>query len=864
MSRLYIYFLALFLPAVLVFKAVFLPSTLVSGDAPYLFITGMREFLGNAQTWNEWGNVLGGINAALWLYPINFLYGLVGAIPIFGNDFAIRLIFVLPAILLSFAGSIVFARFLKLSNTVTLFTALLYTLNTYFLLLLDGGQVGVALAYGIFPLTLLWVKKLIDKPSANNFFLALLIFNIHIHTDIRIAAMALLTSLVWKTFELIGSKQKPSTKSALGGVLLVGASLFLNAYWLYPLLSLGSLELNTAVSNLQLTSLLNSLTLFQPHWPGNEFGVVSPPPWFFLLLPIIWIIGQVVSPNKKTLPLVLTLLTFGFLAKGTTPPLGFLYEEFLTKVPFASFFRDSTKFFPPLILLTGILVGESVKHFSKYRNKLVSKTMPVLIYTYLLLLISPALFGQLNGALSSIPLEKDYQIVADNVSSESGEFRTAWFPLKPPFAYYTNKQPALDARYLVNKRPIASLNVGTFDSFNFLNSPLADEWLELFNIKYLFFNRSEKAQSDKKQEEWNSLISRIEENKEIKKVDWGTNLKAYELTNTKPRVFETEKAVVVVGSENVYEKLFEKNPEYDIANNVYFFAEDGLFAPQFLQGVNPSQVELLLNDKTKLDLQMSFLQSFLWSANDTAESAWAKRNSQDYLRWKYEFLVNGVETKEFDYAKGVSFSTVPGEKIKMNIPTDAGENMLVVRALDKPDTQVLKLSLNGTQLNYKESKNAFGWNVFPVVANKLNEIEIENPGGFHAINVVGLVPKLYWDASEKLAEKYLNTYKVTTIDELAASGRKWEKVDFRASTPALVSAKQAKSGWLVSSSTYDFNWPESLPAYSSINSWYVPETSDITIEYKGQKLLRDGLKVSFVTLVLLSTGFFGLKFRKRK
>lgn len=872
MSRPLIYFLALFLPAVLVFKAIFLPGTLVSGDAPYLFTTGMREFLGNAQTWNEWGNVLGGVNAALWLYPINFLYGLIGMLG-FGNDVSIRAAFFIPAIVLSLVSSATFARSLGFAKTTVVFTTLLYVLNTYFLLLLDGGQVGIALAYGLFPFVLLWVRKLLNRPLLNNFFIVLVLFNLLIHADVRVAAIALLAGLIWKLFEYIGERERPNNKSFIAISALLVLSALLNAYWIFPLVSLGAENLSTQVSGLQLTSLLNSLALFQPHWPANEFGNVSPPPFYFVLLPLIWIFGQMLSPSKKALPLVMTLLVFAFLAKGTTPPLGSAYEFFLEKVPFASLFRDSTKFFIPLILFSGLLMGETVELLSKHKNKLLSKVLPLGVYVYLLFLIYPALLGQLNGALSSKPLETDYQKIADHISRENDLFRTAWFTSKPPFAYHSNIHPAIDARYLANKKPIASLNVGSYDRFNFLTSPIADEWLELFNIKYLYFKPDEKSLNDEKQkEEWNALVSRVEENKEIKKVNWGLRFPAYELSNPKPRVFGKETATIVVGAQDVYEKLLEKNPNYDISNNLFFFAEDGLVNMNALLSTNPRHVSILLNDKSKLDLQMSLVK-WLFPASAQTKSEWAQRSAGDYLRWKYEFLINGVDTKELDYGKGVSFSTVAGEKISFDLSSEPGEYVLAVRVLDKKGATPLKLRFNNIDLaNDKGTESSFQWRIFPVKVARQAILEIENPGGFHAVNVATLVPKETWDNTSISTEDYLKHFKVTNIDKLAVLENPIENISFELKEPSIVTTEDVQPGWLVFSSTYDKNWQAysrehltmSLPAYSSFNSFYVPEASDVDIRYKGQDLLQTGLKISLVTLVILIIAFVGLRFKRKK
>ena len=101
-----LFFGLLVIPAVLVFKAILLPGTLVSGDAPYLFTQGLKDLQGIPQTWNEWGNALGGVNSTLWLYPINFLYGLAGIATSLGNDLSMRLIFFVPAILSAFISFI--------------------------------------------------------------------------------------------------------------------------------------------------------------------------------------------------------------------------------------------------------------------------------------------------------------------------------------------------------------------------------------------------------------------------------------------------------------------------------------------------------------------------------------------------------------------------------------------------------------------------------------------------------------------------------------------------------------------------------------------------------------------------------------
>ncbi len=126
-----------------VFRKFLMSGPLVFGDAPYFYKEGLKELVNFPVSWISRGNTFGGPNLFLWIYPVMFLYGVFGTYLHLNNDVILRILFYFPSLIFGFYGVYLLTKQLKLSKTVTFFTTLLYLVNTYFLLLVTGGQVGV-------------------------------------------------------------------------------------------------------------------------------------------------------------------------------------------------------------------------------------------------------------------------------------------------------------------------------------------------------------------------------------------------------------------------------------------------------------------------------------------------------------------------------------------------------------------------------------------------------------------------------------------------------------------------------------------------------------------------------------------------
>lgn len=854
------FLILLAVPAFLVFRAFFLPASpaggpgpLAWGDAPYFYPEGLRELVSEPAAWVSRGNNFGAVNNILWLSPLMFLYGALHTFLGLGNDIIIRILFYFPAVILAFVTPVLFTRYLKLPRTTQFFASLLYGLNTYFLLLIDGGQVGVALAYGIFPLSLLFLRKLWDKPSPNNFYLALIFLVLTSIADPRIAIISLLTLFIWVLADQITGNRKLQLNEVRWAAVLVVAYVAVSSYWLLPLLKISGQEFEGSGTSFVL--LRHSLLLFQPHWPLNEFGKISMPPFYFLGIPIL-VFGSLLftfsrqkqvfrraSHNVLVFGLVFLLLTF--LVKGESPPLGQAYQWVVANFPFGAAFRDSTKFFAPLLLFGGLLIGITVDAVGRWR-----RPSTLLVYIYLLFLIHPAVLGNLNFVLSSRTHSPDLGVIYERLRNDEGFFRTAWFPEKHPLTLHTQEKPALDAKELTDERPFASLNVGTFDLFNFLHREEFLDWFDLLGIKYFVFSgdHREVELNDEKRKEWNNLLELVDGIPGLERVDWDVDIPVYRNSQTKPHLFFTDKLIAVVGSDNIYQKLREANFDFSVSNQAFVFFEDGKLEPRDLQGIASESAVLVFNEKGEEDLAMSFLQKYFVKPADAVSSEWAVRSPGDYLRWKYELLVNKVDTKEFDYGRGIAFSTVKGEKISWSLDVpNGGDYILAVRALQETE---------------------FSWDISEVRLEKgIYPLTLTNDTEFAAVNVAALIPKKDWESAQDLVRQFTGHFPVEKLDgvdelEKLITGSGWQEVNFeKINQTRYKIAPTSDISWLVFTDSYHPMWKfekgvellPSYPFYSAVNGFYVePNWRDTWIVFDGQREVRWGFYYTTVFALFLA------------
>jgi len=826
--KILLYTFLILIPSVFVFMPFFKSLQLAWGDAPYYYPEGLKELISGLPSWSRSGINFGGRSLVLWLSPIMMVYGNLYKYFGLSNDAIIRILFYFPSVILAGIGPFLLTRYLKLSKSVHFFSSLFYVFNTYFILLIDGGQVGIALAYGIFPFTILFWKKFFDLKTVNSFLLALAFSFLLCVVDPRITIISFALLFLWQ----IGDRSfKNITWILFAGVILIP----LNMFWLLPLVSGGSGGTNTFVSELQLSSLLNSVFMFAPHWPSNLFGKVIPPSFYFCFVPILVFGGFLFKKiDKRYFIFSLIFLFFAFLAKGSTPPFGAWYESFVNKIPFGSIFRDSSKFFIPLVFLGGILIGNTVDAIlSKCKGKFTKTIVFAVCYLYLLLLIFPALTGKLNFNLSSKTVNSDYQTIYKNLRTNDNN-KTLWFSAKPQVGYETYANPALNADQLTVSRPFASINEGE-DIFNFLNNKNYIDWLRVFGVKYIILSGDSRNifPNDKDIKNWSEITKLVSQTPGLTEENWGTKTPIYKISDVRPEVYSVDKLMLVVGIDIV--------PTSNAPATVY--AEDGKFDPSVMKGVDPDSLKIVLNQGSKTDLAMSFMQKYFKFIKDNTNSEWSLFDSGQYLKYKYELLVRGYKFVDFDYGRGIAFSTKQGEKIKyiFDIPKD-GKYILAKRF--------------GT---LKKQKLTWAIEAKTLHAGKF-VYEVYNDSGLSVLNTVAVIPDEEFSKYTKLAEFYISTFGVTkTFDPIDFKWRevKVGNVDGLKKTYEIT----GEDHWLIYTQNYDTDWVSDgsgihIPVYSMINGFYLGQGNKITIEFVGQKYLRIGASISLGSILVLLMSYF--------
>jgi hypothetical protein len=841
-----ILFVIVFLiPFILVFRALFTNSPLAWGDAPFFYDENLKALFSKPLTW-DFRNSNFGLPQfhLLWLYIPTYLMGFLNHLFGLQHGILVRLIFYFPSTLLAIIGAYFFISQFTRNIYGKVLGSFLYGFNTYFLTLLDGGQIGIALAYGIFPLALLTFRNLLLTSNLKTFLLAVVSLTILSNVDIRIALLSLFT-----TFFLVLIDRFPR-KNWLFFLPVITLVIGLDSYWIVPFIEADKSSFNLTYSGQNFLSILNGLLLFNPHFPNNEFGQITRPPFYFFLVPVIVFGGLFLKRDKRSLYFSLILLMFVFLLKGSAEPFGFLYSWFLNHIPFATAFRDSSKFFQPIIILSAILLALTVEKLTIiFRNKK-GIMMFILLYFYLLLLIWPAVLGQMSGTLASSSKKQDYQIIYDHLKSQSPFYRTLWFPEVPPLAFSTQAKEAISANLLYQEIPFASLIIGNYDLFYFLHSSQITDWFRLLGIKYAFLPENERKKTWTEQERYerNLFLNFVSSLPNFKRLDWGTSFPVYQVSDPYPKIFGIDKVNLVVGGTDIYK-------QHSPLHGAFIFLEDGLSDIDTIKNLPNDSVNLIFKDRDRVDLTMLFLSKF-FNNQTVSSSAWGYFNGSQYLESKYKLLQEGVDSSDLQFGKGFHFSTITNEKIIFSENgRDSGRYRLIFRSISSTQSAGIKYKV-GSEENQVKNTDRFRWTVStPLNLKGVQKIEFENLGGFNALNLVALIKEEEFSNAEESAASFIEKFPQSDI-ALSISEIPYQQVN---PTKYEVSLSQEGPRWIVFTDHFNTHWQlhgnSPQPLYSMVNGFLIDKDSSdkLVLQYTPQSQVDKGIKLSIVALAVFSS-----------
>lgn len=386
-----------FIIIVFLFKNWFINGYIIGGDWPFFHNEFLREFNYFPPSWASYqGNGLGGQFIS---YPLDtYLYFIVSLFvnflgfpwEIIYKVFFFGFFIFFSIISSKYLLSVISPELYKF-KLISLICPLIYTVNTYILMTVGGGQMGVALAYSLAPFVLVLFLQIIKNNQFNLLYSALagIALAFEIIFDARIAYITLIPVGI---YFLLNAKEL-FLKEDIGGsiriflflfIIPLFVSLLINVFWVLPALIFHSnaaydlVTVRSSIGSFKFFSFANfpqTLSILHPNWPENIFGKIYFMRPEFILLPIIaflplFSVYRFGLKEKKESGIILFFallaLLGAFIAKGANAPFGEINIWLYNNFPGFLLFRDSTKFYMLTIISYSVLIPFSTYKLSQY------------------------------------------------------------------------------------------------------------------------------------------------------------------------------------------------------------------------------------------------------------------------------------------------------------------------------------------------------------------------------------------------------------------------------------------------------------------------------------------------------------------
>lgn len=761
-----------------------------------------------------------------------------------------------------------------------------YLTNTFFILLFDGGQLSLALGYGILPLTILYFLR-----NSIWFSLWLVILSI---CDIRLVYVVGIIILINLLYSTIFYREKFNFRNLIitifiPSIVLVG----IHAFWLLPAFLSKSPQLPVTydrasqVDFLSFSSLLHSLLLQQPHWYGNVFGRVSLPQVIFLGIPLlVFTVIFFVQKDKRIGFWSLIALIGIFLSKGSQEPLPEIYNFLFSYIPGFSLFRDPVKFYFLTTIAYTILIAFTVENLLKYSfknqflNKLI-RALPFLIIIYILYLVRPVFLGQMNGMLSFPLYQKEYSELANNLLKQEDPSVVFWVPTKAPLGFSDSSYPSVDATRIGQKRPFIIGVKGSYETLNFLReAPYMGEIFNVAGIGYIVYPFLDPKKDDMHPDNIAYFYNFTDQ---LSKLPWLTKIESSPIPLFKTKVHQDKLFVTpniwwVIGSDDLYNQA-TTSAQLNLSSNALIFAEEYAGLGKRIDEL--PNAKIVLNNKTLVDLAASFIEnSIIFPAKQLSfdpdkESGWWKREAADLISWR-DFLQTkyGIDNQDFDmgggWAVGEGSKSIKISQALLADRTLKKEDILLARVLESSRSGQLDFYQNDHligNINTKKEGNNIRWFEVGQLVEDRGDLIINSSGDINIINALVTLDKKIWDDFKDKASQLED--RVVDFDTKNISSKPEQKIDFEKINPTkyIVNVSGVtEPSFLVLSQTYDGLWKmnnqESLPVYSLINGFRLEKDGQYIVEFEPQKYIKPGMIISLLTAIILI--FLLLRYNKDK
>jgi hypothetical protein len=891
-----------------------IPGPRVATDYPYVSSSYLREQFDIPRVWQEKSaEGLGEYTIfTLWSWPMSFLFGLFANL---GLNFSTleRLLQIIPLILI---GSFSIWKFLSKSNlskNSKFVASIFYLANTYILLLVDGGQLMIGLAYVWFPYAYMKLKESLNGGLRDRLISGLAV-SVLVFFDIRFIFALLLLSLATFIYELIFTRKVHVSRFInnwfKSGFVVSLVIIGLNFFWLSPLylapIPSQVYDSLTQNSNLSFTTYKHALTMLQPHWYKNVFGKVAQlNPTFFLIPALVFMAPVLKRKSRKVWFWVLVAGLSVFLTKGSNPPLPGVYLWLFDNIPGFSLFRDSTKFFFLVALSYSVLIGFSINELEKkihWKLKFLSNkitVLPLLIALYFILIVYPVWSGKMTGTFSEPYNQKEFVDSLKKIEEDTEFNRIFWIPSMAPMGHISANHPALEASRLVQKRPFVVGTVGKYELFNFLReAPHMDDLFSIAGVRYIAYPYPDTRREELKQDNvdyYYAFLDQLTSLSWVEKRISEPSVAVLKTKDSKDRFFVAQNTFCIVGSDSIYDDL-KKIANFDLSENALIFLEEN---PGLGKMVKETLCTYLLYGKGELDLKMAYVDEvkFIYPSEhldlDPGVNGWWKRDTSDFLWWRH-FLQEkyGLDYQEFDYGGGYAIAEGNREWSMVNDQWSS-DNVLLARVMtsnrggkieffqedekigeintkiEDPEKVEIKLTGYGEIEDqiFEYDKADFSWFEVGGLVSSDQELKVRTQGDINVVNSLISISEEEWNR----INGSIDQYEVIRWDELSDKERvelftkisnlsvSYERIN---PTNYKVKVENVKSPvTLVFSQTYDPLWQiskigsndtkYSYPLYSLINGFTIDESGEYDIYFSAQKYVLPGLFISGACLIII-------------
>ncbi len=640
---------------------------IVSGDLNYFFKENLVNYFRFPPAWETFRN--GGLGGRTFFFLAPYYYlipmGFLGKF----LSFAIveRIIWFFPALIFSFIGPFYLYKKIFKNNNYAFFSSLIYGLNSYFLMIVSGGQTSVFLAYSFLPFAFLLFLLAYEKSKVDYIIFFSLAFSLMIIFDLRFAYLLLFiifSFFLFNIFVNIRQSKKTVIKFLKIFAFVFMIAFFIHSFWIVPILISGSTGVD--ISNQVYTSkealkffsfadLSSSLSLFHPNWYENIFGKISMINPLFIVFPLL-IFSSLLFINKqrqvKKMVLFFACLAIVgiFFSKGINEPFGKIYLFLFKYIPGMNMFRDPTKFYSLICLGYSMLIPWTIYNLDRRMGKKNVLNAGVVFISIFIIILMPAIKGNIKKSLILSSVSNDYVKFKDFIISKDASFRTFWLPSTQRFTYYDDEHPVMSADFWTIddycEDPFCSLKISNLDKeyfqcpenehcypadFSYLANKEVLKIFQELNVKYLIVPFDTEGEIFVKERQYDEqarqkLINFITQTGFYKPIEGFEKLKVFSLENPPRGLFWTDsnsnlsfqmvnstKYIVKINNKEpvdlVFSESFDENWEAKINDKIIRSKERNKLNSFFIEQIGNN--EIVIEYKLQKIINILFLISML-------------------------------------------------------------------------------------------------------------------------------------------------------------------------------------------------------------------------------------------------------------